>query len=197
MINKISTQILKFVSRHIEISSEMTDIYRYGIEITISSILNTLLILVCSLIAKNILAGIVYLFVFIFLRTFSGGYHATTYFRCSITFVITFVVTYFFFRILVYYNSPIPICEAISLLHLIPITLFSPVPNKHKPLLDKQKKISHRLSILIASVLSLFGIILLLLLKIEIGAMIILTVTAVSVLIIIETIMQRGEYHEG
>ncbi len=196
MITKISTKIVRFVSRYTEIPSDMTDVYRYGIEITISSILNIVLILICSLIVKNILAGIVYLFVFIFLRTFSGGYHATTYFRCNLTFVITFAVTYFSFKVLVYYNSPIPICEAISLLHLIPFVLFSPVPNKHKPLLDKQKRRSHMLSLIIASLLSLIGIILSVL-KIDIGAMIILTVTTVSVLIIIETIMQRRGYHEG
>lgn len=196
MINKISACILRFVSRNTEIPPEMTDVYRYGIEITISSILNIVLILACSLIVQNIWAGIVYLFVFIFLRTFSGGYHATTYFRCNLTFVITFAVTYFLFRVLVFYNSPIPICEVISLLHLIPIILFSPVPNKHKPLLDKQKRISHILSLIIASALSLIGIILVVL-EIEIGAMIILTVTMVSVLIIIETVLQRSGYHEG
>lgn len=196
MINKISTQILKFVSRHIEISSEMTDIYRYGIEITISSILNILLILVCSLIVKNILAGIVYLFVFISLRTFSGGYHATTYFRCNLILVVTFIVTYFFYKVIAFYNSPISICEAIALLNLIPIALFSPVPNKHKPLSEKQKKVSYELSLIIASVLSLGGIILIVL-KIYIGTMIILTVTMVSVLIIIETILQRRGYHEN
>lgn len=196
MINKVSTHILKFISRHTEIPMEMVDVYRYGIEITFSSIINIVLIITCSLIVKNIWAGIVYLFVFIFLRTFSGGYHATTYFRCNLTFVISFVVTYFTFGVLVFYKSPIPIYEAISLLHLIPFVLFSPVPNKHKQLLDKQKRIFHRLSLIIASVLSLVGIILLVL-RIDIGAMIILTVTMVSVLIIIETTMQRGGYHEG
>lgn len=196
MISKISAKILKFVLRYTEIPTEMTDVYRYGIEITISSILNIVLILACSLIVRDILAGLVYLFVFIFLRTFSGGYHATTYFRCNLTFVVTFTVTYFFYKVLIFYNSPIPICEAISLLQLIPFVLFSPVPNKHKPLLDKQKRISHVLSLIIASLLPLTGVILLVL-KIKIGAMIILTVTMVSVLIIIETFMQRRGYHES
>ena len=57
-------------------------------------------------------------------------------------------------------------------------------------------KRSYKLSILIASVLSLIGLILYTL-EFSIGAMIIITVTMVSVLIIIEIFMRRRGYHES
>lgn len=196
MICRISSKILTFISKYITITPEMKDVYQYGIEITISSILNATLVLLCSLLLSDIFAGLTYLFIFVFLRSFTGGYHATTYFRCNLTIVITFLITFILYKIITYYEVPLFVCEAVALVNLIPIIIFSPVPNKHKSLTDAQKKRSYKLSLLIASVLSLIGLILFTL-EITIGAMIIITVTMVSVLILVEIFMQRRGYHEG
>ena len=105
MINKISIHILNIISRHIEISPNMLDTYRYRIEIIISSILNIVLILICSLIFKNIRVGIKYLFVFILLHFFSEGYHTASYFRCNLIFAVFFVITYFAFKIVTFFKA--------------------------------------------------------------------------------------------
>lgn len=196
MVCLISSKIMAFVMKHTDVSPEMKDIYRYGIEITLSTILNFILIFVCSLALGDILAGAVYLFIFIFLRSFTGGYHATTYLRCNITMVTTFIITFVLYKIAAYYELPLFICEATALLNLIPIFIWAPVPNKHKPLTDSQRNRSYKLSFLISSVLSLIGLILYTL-EIPIGLMFITTVTMVSVLIIIEIFMQRRGYHES
>ncbi len=192
MVCWISSKILSFISKFMKISPEMKDVYQYGIEITISSIFNITLVLLCSLALGNVLAGITYLFVFIFLRSFTGGYHATTYLRCNITMVVTFIITFILYKIITYYAVPLFVCEAISLVNLIPIVIFSPVPNKHKPLTNVQRKRSYKLSLLIASALSLIGLILYTL-EIPIGAMIIITVSMVSVLILIEIIIEKSK----
>lgn len=83
MVRWISSKILSFISKFIEISPEMKDVYQYGIEITISSIFNIVLVLLCSLALGNVLAGIIYLFIFIFLRSFTGGYHPCLYPRTA------------------------------------------------------------------------------------------------------------------
>ena len=56
MINKISRAILTFVYNYSELPPDMMDIYQYGIEITLSSILNILFVLICSLLI-NIFKG--------------------------------------------------------------------------------------------------------------------------------------------
>lgn len=196
MVHWISSKIFSFICKFMEISPEMKDIYQYGIEITISSIINVMLILLCSLALGDIFAGITYLAIFIFLRSFTGGYHASTYLRCNITMVVTFIITFVLYKIITSYAFPLFICETVALVNLIPIIIFSPVPNKHKPLNDAQRKRSYELSLLIASALSLIGLILYTL-GIPIGAMIITAVTMVSVLIIIEIFMQRRKYHES
>ncbi len=196
MICRLSSKILTFVSKYVDITSEMNDIYQYGIEITISSILNIILVLLCSLFLSDFFAGLTYLFIFVFLRSFTGGYHATTYFRCNLTIVTTFLVTFIFYKTITYYEISFLVFEAIMLISLVPIIIFSPVPNKHKPLTDMRRKQSYKLSIVIASALSLIGLILFAL-GISIGAMIILTVAMISLLILAEIFMQRRGYHEG
>ncbi len=196
MINQISAYILNYVLKYDNISSEMKEAYQYGIEISISSILNITLVLLCSLILNDIFAGLTYLFVFIFLRSFTGGYHATTYFRCNLTMIITFLITFIVYKIIIYYAVPILACESVALISLIPIIIYSPVPNKHKSITDVQKKRSHKLSFVMSSVLLLSGLILYTL-KIPIGAMIIMTVTMISVMILFEIFMQRRGYHES
>lgn len=196
MVCWISSKTLSFISKFVEISPEAKDVYQYGIEITVSSMFNILLILLCSMALGDILAGITYLFIFIFLRSFTGGYHATTYLRCNIVMVVTFIITFVLYKIITHYAFPFFVCEAISLTNLIPIVIFSPIPNKHKPLNDVQRKRSYKLSLLIASAFSLIGLILYTL-EIPIGAIFIITVSMVSVLIIIEIFMRRRGYHDG
>jgi len=196
MVCWVSAKILSFISKLVEIPPVAMAAYQYGIEIMISSIFNIILVLLCSLALGDILAGMTYLFIFIFLRSFTGGYHATTYLRCNITMVVTFIITFVLNKIITYNAFPLFVCETTALVNLIPIIICAPVPNKHKPLTDTQRKRSYKLSILIASVLSLIGLILYAL-EIPIGAMIIMTVTMVSVLIIIEIFMQRRGYHES
>lgn len=175
MVQWLSSKIITFISKFMEISPDMREAYQYGVEITVSSIFNIILVLICSLALGDVLAGVIYLFIFIFLRSFTGGYHATTYLRCNITMVVTFLITCISYKLIIYYELSLYICEAIALIDLIPIIIFSPVANKHKPLSDTQRKRAYKLSLLIASVLSLIGLILYTL-EISVGAMIIITV---------------------
>ncbi len=194
-MNQISVKVISFISKYVDITPEMIDVYRYGIEITISTILNITLVLLCSLILNDVFAGLIYLFVFVLLRSFTGGYHATTYFKCNLTIVSTFIIAFICYKIITYYELPLFVCESAALINLIPIIIFSPVPNKHKPLTDVKKKSSYKLSLIIASALSLIGLVFFVL-KNPIGVMIIITVTVVSVLIIVEIFLQRRGYHE-
>lgn len=191
MVCWVSSKILSFIFKFMEILPEMKDTYQYGIEITISSIINVMLILLCFFALGDIFAGITYLAIFIFLRSYTGGYHATTYLRCNIAMVVTFIISFVLYKIITCYVFPLFICETAAIVNLIPIIIFSPVSNKHKPLNDKQRKRSYKLSLLIASTLSLIGLILYTL-EIFIGAIIIITVTMVSMLIIIEFFCEGG-----
>ena len=196
MIKRLADKLTKFICSHIDVSPEMVEIYRYGFEITISSFLNIILVLCCGLIIGDVLASIVYLFVSILLRSFTGGYHATSYLRCNIAMVVSFLLTYVLYRILIGFNTDIRILEAILLANGLPIIMFSPVKNPNKELTPKKAKRFREISIaayICLSALALTAI----LLEIQYGTLIIVTLTAVSVMILVEIFMQRGGYHEG
>ena len=91
MIILLSQKITSFLERNMSIESDMIDIYRYGIEVTLSSLLNITLVFTAGVLTGDILAGITFLGVFILLRSFTGGYHATTYMRCNTVMILTFL----------------------------------------------------------------------------------------------------------
>lgn len=140
MIKRLSNTLTKLICSHINMPPEMVDVYRYGLEIIISSIINIILVLCCGIIIGDILASVMYLFVFISLRVFTGGYHTTRYWRCNIVMVVSFLLTYALYRILISINTDINILEAILLANGLPIMIFAPVKNTHKELTPNKAK---------------------------------------------------------
>lgn len=196
MIKRLADILTKFICSHINAPPEMADVYRYGFEITISSILNIILVLCCGIIMDDVLASVVYLFVFILIRIFTGGYHATSYLRCNIVMVVSFLLTYALYRVLIGLNTDIRILEAILLANGLPIIIFAPVKNPHKELTPKKAKKFRVISIVIYICLSALALAAILF-EIQYGTLIIVTLTTVSVMIIVEIFMQRRGYHES
>lgn len=196
MIKRLADILTKFICSHINAPPEMADVYRYGFEITISSILNIILVLCCGIIMDDVLASVVYLFVFILIRIFTGGYHATSYLRCNIVMVVSFLLTYALYRVLIGLNTDIRILEAILLANGLPIIIFAPVKNPHKELTPKKAKKFRVISIVIYICLSALALAAILF-EIQYGTLIIVTITTVSVMILVEIFMQRRGYHES
>ena len=93
MIKKLTNHILSYLisSNAIDDNEETKDYYRYGIEITISSLINILLIIIIGIVSGNALESIVFLACFIPLRQFTGGFHAKTYF---LSFICSFIYNF-------------------------------------------------------------------------------------------------------
>ncbi|MCM1228262.1 MAG: accessory gene regulator B family protein [Clostridium sp.] len=91
MIKKLTNHVLEYLisSNVIENDDESKDYYQYGIEITISSLLNIVLIVAIGIVSGNILESILFLSCFVPLRQFTGGFHAKTYFLCNLSFSIS------------------------------------------------------------------------------------------------------------
>lgn len=90
-MNYLVSQIVNFITEQDVISdeSDVQDFYRYGIEISISSLLNIVLVVIAGILIHHIIESIVFLSLFILIRSFTGGYHADTYFRCNLLMCIT------------------------------------------------------------------------------------------------------------
>lgn len=196
MIKFISDKLFSYMRNNTDIPDDMVDVYRYGIEITISSILNILLIVSASLLMGHLMYGIVFLLFFIPLRSYCGGYHATTYFRCNMVFLLTYIAVYLSSLYLTeYFNDSIQLAEVLLLLAFLPILIFSPVKNVHKTLSEKTAKKCRILSFIIYIVLALTSMYFCFIKSIY-GAIMVMTLVAISVMILVEIFMQRRGYHE-
>ncbi len=195
MIAELSNCIIKSVSKSIDIDPEFYDYYKYGIEITISSIINISLILLFGLIIGSFLSAVCFLLCVIPLRQFCGGYHASTYFRCNSTFLLAFLIDYLIARMLALVNIPLNILETISLISVIPIILYAPVPNVHKSKNQVRDKKCHVISVILGVVISIISL-LFFEANLFVSSLIITSQATVSILIILEIILQRRGIHE-
>ena len=195
-MEKLSQRIVRFISRNMTIDDEeMLDVYKYGIEITLSSVMNFVMIIISSLILHDLTAGLIFMSLFIFLRSYTGGYHAETYLRCNIAFVCTFFLTFFIGRFLYFFNYGIYVAGIMLVLSYVPIWIFSPVKNRHK-FLSAEKITKSRIISSVVYLLSSIFTVILCLSGIWYGYLLVATDSAIAVLILIEIYMQKKGYHQ-
>lgn len=194
-MEKISQYIVDFICRNMTIDDdEMIDVYKYGIEITLSSVINLLMIIAGGLLLGDLPAGLIFMFCFIFLRSYTGGYHAEKYWRCNVAFICTFFAAFFLGKMFE--------CLKISLLILImilfaayyPVWKYAPVKNRHKVLTEEKRKRSRKISSIVY-ITSVFLVSVLIYFDIWYGYMLAATDLAVSVLILLEVFMQKKGFH--
>lgn len=193
MITILTQRILTFIKANTNISEDETEVYKYGIEITISSLLN-IIIIILSLIFNNIISGLCFLVCFILLRQFSGGYHAESYFNCNLALAVSYMFVHFTSNYIT--KLPLSFIEGLLIIGLIIVIIFSPVNNKHKVLTEQKKVVCKRASIIIYSSLTVISIVLKSLSNYY-GAVIALTLLVVALMIIIEIYLQNEGYHES
>ena len=193
MINHISKMITNFFLQQKSISEDEKEIYQYGVEITISSILNILLILLLSILVRSVLSGIVFLVCFIYVRRYTGGYHAETYFRCNSALCITYIIVFFISKGVRVSNYVLLLFLLISFIIVI---RYSPVNNIHKRLSEIEKKRYHYLAVTVYIIFSIIGFFIIEF-NIFYGKIILLTLLSIALIIIIEIILQGRGIHES
>lgn len=196
-MERISQSIVNFISQNMTVEDdEMLDVYKYGIEITLSSLINLVIIIICSLLLGDLAAGLTFMACFALLRSYTGGYHAETYWRCNVVFVCTFILTYFAARLLSSINQNVYTAMGFMLFGILPIIKYAPVRNRHKILSESKRKKSKVIALILFT-LFLISSLLMIVFDIWYGYLIAATVLAVSVMIIIEIFMQSKGYHDS
>ena len=137
MIAKLSHIIADFFIRQNIIQDEHREIYEYGFELSISSLLGILIVVAIGLLSGKFWESVVFYMVFCITRIFTGGFHASSHLLCKITFTLVLLIilisdwmlqgieSYYWF--VLYFYSVIIICQ------------FSPVENSNKELSERQK----------------------------------------------------------
>ena len=181
-MNYLVSQIVNFITEQDVISdeSDVQDFYRYGIEISISSLLNIVLVVIAGI--------LIHLTLFILIRSFTGGYHADTYFRCNLLMCTTFILTALANSIFSNKFSLLIIIVLICVTELI-VSILGPIENKNKPIDDSKRIKLKIIGIVITLIINCTG---LFLSRSYLGTMIILTTFLIALLMIAAKIKERG-----
>lgn len=196
MIEKISTRLLSFVMSHITIDAELADVYKYGIEISISTALNILLTMIIAFALEEPLCGLTFLGCMILIRSYCGGYHADSYFKCNCMMIILFSAAYGIGKLILYFGiTEFHIMSSVLMLCFIPIYAFSPVKNEHKEVSEKKARKCRIISFVLYIAMSLVGLYLISINSLY-GSIIIVTLVEVSVAVLVEIYRQRRNDNE-
>ncbi len=138
MITKLCRIIVDFFIREKIVPEEQRDIYEYGFELSISSVIGILIVLAIGLVSGKFWESVVFYIVFCFTRLFTGGFHAPSYLLCKLVFagvlVAVLLINWLFHGIEDYYWF------VLYLYSLIIVCQFAPVDNPNKRL-DRREKI--------------------------------------------------------
>jgi len=134
-----------------ESSEENADIYAYACEAVIAFLANLSLSLVIALMFGRVREGLIFVLVFVWLRRYTGGYHAKTHFSCILAFSCIFAGTMALLSLATWLEISGHLTLWFASLALIGIILFSVAEQKLQYLGMKKKK-----GIGLASVIFLF-----------------------------------------
>ena len=183
-MNKIITRIIDYMVEQNVINDDekIRAFYRYGIEITISSVLNVVLVLLIGIISKHFIFSCIYLAEFIIIRSFSGGLHAKTYVGCNAIMCVAFVLLIIAYE-LFFNNCMFLYIVILSIISLIIMVVYSPCDNPHKKI-KPEKRLGFKIKSIISTLLFCSLGIVLDIEGIKIGVWMVMVCTLVSLLLL-------------
>ena len=158
IITQMSKRISSFFILNKIIKEEDKEVYEYSLELLLSSLFNLGAVILIALFTRRVLEAALFVLGFVPLRSFAGGYHASTHFRCFLILLFTFslfiLVTYFIPN-----NFIVPLTIVFTFSSILLVFFLSPVEDSNKPFSDqeaKKFKKKSRLGILVYSLVTLF-----------------------------------------
>lgn len=157
LLAKLSQKIGDGLVRSNVIEADDAEIYIYGINQILVSVLNVSSALIIGLLFGTLLEIAVFMAAYIPLRSFAGGYHARTPLRCYIYSLIMLIIVsiglkYLSIEIWGYY--------AVFAVAFVIVLVLSPVEDKNKPLDDLEYKVYKKRAIIIAAIELVISIVL-------------------------------------
>lgn len=157
MFANFTEKILSNMEKQHLIQTSQRSVYKYGINQLLNMLLNIFTFLMIGLFFHMITETIIFTATYIPLRTYAGGFHAKTPFRCWIISALMLILV---LVIMKYADLGFLIYDIFAIISAIFILIFSPVEDKNKPLDKVEKKVYKKRGIFVFAVeLLLFVII--------------------------------------
>ena len=166
------------------------EIYIYGFELLVSSIIETVVIILIGCLIGNLVETILFLISFSSIRLFSGGYHANSYLKCFVVTMISYELILIMTDMLscLSVNKIIFIALIIFVLSIVLFIKNCPVNSKGKTIFNPKKQ--KKLSIIALCINITFAVVLFGICQNHVLIIVLPTVFMVDTLIIIEKFKQ-------
>lgn len=148
MIDCISKHITDFLLLENRISLEDIDVYKYGVELVISSGITFLITILCGLLLSNLFNAILFYLSLISLRHFTGGYHSNSYLKCNVVFVVVITACLIINRVLDFSCIKYYVLMVMTVCSIFIILIHSPIENTNKRIMINEKRKYKFLSLL-------------------------------------------------
>lgn len=158
MIRRTAEEMAFFFVKRGVIEKEDKDVYIYGSELLISEIICTLLVIGISLCTGEFIETLIYLFSYMSIRVYAGGYHASSYSNCITIFNLCYVGVMYVMKIIQLLGL-LKILELITFGAIMIIWKLAPVEDLRKPLDEEERYIYRKKARKKVLLLFLFAII--------------------------------------
>lgn len=192
MLNKIATKITKTMLASKIIAEDMFDIYVYGVELLLSFLFNTTIIMIAGILLGRILQTLLFLLIFVLLRSFTGGYHANTYGVCTF---VTFLV---YGGVLLLSELFVPSLLFYGVLTIVGVALllaWVPIEHPNKKITEKKKSKYKHISLVLFLIFITVGA-LLCHADLQLNAVVFFTLTADLLLLFVKNRKKGENKHE-
>lgn len=192
MLHTCAVGLTKVLYRHCHLPARCEAVYIYGTELLLSTALAAFSILLISFFAGRLFSGILFILIFVSLRIFVGGYHASTYRNCFLLTNGIFLAVLAVSTLLDRLEPPIPTLSLIPSFSVI--WMLAPIRNPHHPLskeaYEKNKSVGRAL-VCIESIISVVADFFIDQTGISILPIVSASIAAVAVMMIISKISER------
>lgn len=154
MFPRLSNRIVDVLVENKTINSENRELYYYGFNQGLTAILNLFTVLLIGIIFGCTVQLAVFMVAYIPLRSYAGGFHASTHIRCYILSIIILCVIALILNIDI---ISMALFYCVGTLSVLAIILLCPVEDKNKPLDQLESKVYKKRTIIIMLIEILFG----------------------------------------
>lgn len=136
MIARIAAHLTKALSRYVSMTEDEAEVYEYGFDIALYTLLSTAALLIIGILAGEFVSTVVCVSLFYLNQTFGGGYHANSHLGCFMTMALG-LLFYLILHSCLFAARIYHLCGAVSFCVLIlkPLVL-----HKNKRYLENRRK---------------------------------------------------------
>lgn len=147
MLTNLCQIIVDFFIREDIVSEEQREVYQYGVELSVSTLIGLFIVLAIGAFSGRFTESVIFYIVFCLTRAFCGGFHARSHLLCKVTFICVLILV--LVMDLVLNNIESYYWFVLYLYSLIIVCAFAPVDNPNKRLTSYDKKRCKIISIIL------------------------------------------------